>query len=93
MKDLSKFRQDYAIYTPAISSAYSGFLSRPDNRELAEELTWLKQDKSFFYPCNLYSAGHAELDIEKCKERDWFMHNRDKENTLIIGDSGGFQIE
>lgn len=91
-KDLSKFRQDYAIYTPAISSAYSGFLSRPDNRELGEELTWLKKDKSFFYPCNLYSAGHAELDLEKSKERDWFMYNRDKENTLIIGDSGGFQI-
>jgi len=96
MKDLSKFKKDYAIYTPAISSAYSGFLSRPDNRELGEKLTWLKQNNPpnnpFFYECNLYSAGHVELDPEKSKESDWFIHNRDKENTLMIGDSGGFQI-
>jgi hypothetical protein len=45
----------------------------------------------FPYRWSLYSGGHANLDLTK---QDWsedMVRNRDP-NTLILGDSGGFQI-
>ena len=46
----------------------------------------------YHYPYSLYSAGHAELDPAKGPTREPMIHNRDRENTIILGDSGGFQI-
>jgi hypothetical protein len=40
----------------------------------------------------LYSAGHAELDINKDVPKEDMIRNRDRDNTWLLGDSGGFQI-
>ena len=57
-----------------------------------EQLNWLNDQKALFpYRWSLYSGGHANLDLAK---QDWsedMVRNRDP-NTLILGDSGGFQI-
>ena len=48
--------------------------------------------KSFGYKWALYSAGHAQLDIAKSDITESMVQKRDRKNTLIVGDSGGFQI-
>jgi hypothetical protein len=57
-----------------------------------EQLNWLNDQKALFpYKWSLYSGGHANLDLAK---QDWsedMVRNRDP-STLILGDSGGFQI-
>jgi hypothetical protein len=57
-----------------------------------EQMNWLNLTKSLFpYKWSLYSGGHANLDLSK---QDWsedMVRNRDP-NTLVLGDSGGFQI-
>jgi hypothetical protein len=57
-----------------------------------EGLDYLTDNGYFNYNHSLYSAGHATLDLDKAKEREGMVANRDKENTMILGDSGGFQI-
>lgn len=50
-----------------------------------------KNEKHLFYPANLYSAGHAHLDPTKSNEREVMIQSRNREKTVLIGDSGGFQ--
>ena len=47
---------------------------------------------AFTYKWTLYSAGHADLDINKEVPKEDMVRNRDRENTWLLGDSGGFQI-
>lgn len=49
------------------------------------------KNEHFHYPYGLYSAGHAYLDIEKSHKREPIVQERDRENTILVGDSGGFQ--
>lgn len=52
-----------------------------------------KQDDWLFYwPYNLYSAGHARLDPAESQVKEPMIQNRDRAKTVILGDSGGFQI-
>ena len=95
----------YAVFTPALSGFYVHYISKqqhfdyvPKERIPAkfengiEGMNFLNADKGYFhYGFALYSAGHAQLDIQKAMEAEGMVHNRDP-NTLIIGDSGGFQI-
>ena len=46
----------------------------------------------FNYKWGLYSAGHAKLDIEKSKVQEAFVQDRPRDKTIILGDSGGFQV-
>jgi hypothetical protein len=39
----------------------------------------------------LYSGGHANLDLAEPDTSEDMVRNRDP-NTLMLGDSGGFQI-
>lgn len=58
-----------------------------------ESLNYLnEQEGAFTYKWTLYSAGHAELDINKFSPKEDMIRNRDRENTWALGDSGGFQI-
>lgn len=50
-----------------------------------------KNEHHLFYPANLYSAGHAHLDPQKSNEREIMIQSRNREKTVLIGDSGGFQ--
>jgi hypothetical protein len=102
--NLTAKQSDYAVFLPAISGFYATFIGKQRNEEYVdparfpqgltdmEQLNWLNSQKSLFpYKWSLYSGGHANLDLTK---QDWsedMVRNRDP-NTLILGDSGGFQI-
>ncbi len=71
----------------------------PDNRipsnfqNNVESLNYLNaQEGAFTYKWCLYSAGHADLDTTKIVPKEDMVRNRDRENTWLLGDSGGFQI-
>jgi hypothetical protein len=102
--NLTAKQKDYAVFLPAISGFYATFVGKQRNEQYVdptrfpqgltdmEQLNWLNAQKSLFpYKWSLYSGGHANLDLTK---QDWsedMVRNRDP-NTLILGDSGGFQI-
>ena len=71
----------------------------PDNRipnnfqNNVESLNYLNSSEgAFTYKWTLYSAGHADLDTTKFVPKEDMVRNRDRENTWLLGDSGGFQI-
>jgi len=72
--------------------------NRPNGLPVGLEHGWqgldfLKDENTYFHYDNaLYSAGHAALDLEKSKQREGMVANRDKNKTTLVGDSGGFQI-
>ena len=102
--DLTSKQKDYAVFLPAISGFYATFIGKQRNELYVdparfpqgltdmEQMNWLDSQKALFpYKWSLYSGGHANLDLTK---QDWsedMVRNRDP-NTLILGDSGGFQI-
>ena len=58
-----------------------------------EGMNWLNPDAGYFqYHWSLYSAGHAELDINKHSPKEDMVRNRNRATSFILGDSGGFQI-
>jgi len=104
--NLTAKQSDYALFLPALSGFYSGYIGRqrgganiidsarmPAGIQDMEMLNWLNAQKGLFpYKWSLYSAGHANLDLNK---QDWgedMVRNRDRANTFLLGDSGGFQI-
>lgn len=97
----------WAKYLPAISGFYTTHLGKdqadpnfipaervPEKFELGMQgLNFLDRENSYFnYEYALYSAGHAERNLSKCNDREPMIHRRDRKNTVLIGDSGGFQI-
>jgi hypothetical protein len=104
--NLTAKQKDYAVFLPALSSFYSRDVSKqrldptyidpariPAKFENGiEGMNWLNDQVGYFtYKWSLYSAGHADLDVNKPPGRDDMVRNRDP-NTFILGDSGGFQI-
>ena len=103
--DLTSKQNDYAIFLPALSGFYATFIGkqRVDNTYVdparfpagitdMEQLNWLNdKDGLFPYKWSLYSAGHANLDLTTPDPGEDMVRNRDP-NTIILGDSGGFQI-
>ena len=58
-----------------------------------ESLNYLNaKEGAFTYKWTLYSAGHADLDTTKFVPKEDMVRNRDRDNTWLLGDSGGFQI-
>ena len=105
--DLDPRNKDYAIFLPSISGFYNTFISKQregnnfieDSRIPAEfengieGMNFLNKEKAYFhYSHALYSAGHAQLDLNKSWVQESMVQQRDKPNTFILGDSGGFQI-
>ena len=97
----------WAKYLPAISGFYTTHLGKaladenfvpadrvPEQFELGlQGLNFLDPDNSYYtYKYGLYSAGHAERKLDKCDDREPMIHKRDREKTILVGDSGGFQI-
>jgi len=104
--NLTNKQKDYALFLPALSGFYATFIGKqrenndyvdparfPQGITDMEQLNWLNAQKGLFtYKWSLYSAGHANLDTTK---QDWgedMVRNRDRANTFVLGDSGGFQI-
>ena len=104
--NLTPLQKDYAVYLPAISSFYSTYVAKqrlekfvPDDRipkgfdRGIEGMNFLNPEEGYFtYKYALYSAGHAQLDLEKSMEQESMIQQRDRPNTMILGDSGGYQI-
>jgi len=104
--NLTPLQKDYAVYLPAISSFYSTYIAKqrlekfiPDDRVPAgfdrgiEGMNFLNPEQGYFtYKYGLYSAGHAQLDLKKSMVQESMIQQRDRSNTMILGDSGGYQI-
>jgi len=104
--NLTPRQKDYAVYLPAISSFYSTYVAKqrlgefvPTERIPAgfdrgiEGMNFLNPEAGYFtYKYGLYSAGHAQLDLQKSIEQESMIQQRDRGNTMILGDSGGYQI-
>jgi hypothetical protein len=102
--NLTAKQNDYAVFLPAISGFYATFIGKqrsdPNYVDPArmpvgldmEMMNWLNDQKGLFpYKWSLYSGGHANLDLTKSDPSEDMVRNRDP-STLILGDSGGFQI-
>jgi len=105
--NLTSKQLDYAVFLPALSGFYATYVGKqrhdpnyvdpariPADFETGiEGLNWLNPDAAYFpYHWALYSAGHAELDISKHSPKEDMVRNRDRANSFVLGDSGGFQI-
>jgi hypothetical protein len=104
--DLSILNRDYACYLPAISSFYSTYIAKQRlEKFIADEripkgfdrgiegMNFLNPEAGYFtYKYGLYSAGHAQLDVVKAQTQESMIQQRDRGNTMILGDSGGYQI-
>jgi hypothetical protein len=104
--DLTPLQKDYAVYLPAISSFYSTYVDKQRKEEFVpsdripkgfdrgiEGMNFLNPEQGYFYyKYALYSAGHAQLDIEKSLDQELMIQQRDRNKTMILGDSGGYQI-
>lgn len=103
----SKGRSKWAIFLPALSGFYATYVGKqrfdpnyvdpariPADFETGiEGLNWLNPQAAYFpYKWALYSAGHAELDINKVSPKEDMIRTRDRKNSFVLGDSGGFQI-
>ena len=105
-RDLTATQNDYAVFLPALSGFYATYVGKQRYDEYVdkaripsnftngvESLNYLnKQEGLFNYHWTLYSAGHAELDVNKHAPKEDMVRNRDRNNSWILGDSGGFQI-
>ncbi len=101
--NLTEQQKDYAIFLPALSGFYATFVGKQRREEYVENsripypnmesINWLNKKEGLFnYHWSLYSAGHAELDINKDAPKELMIRERDRENSWLLGDSGGFQI-
>jgi hypothetical protein len=105
-RDLTSKQEDYAYFLPATSGFYSTFIGKQrygnyvDPARLpasftngVEGLNYLDPDRGmFYYDHCLYSAGHANLDLNKPDETEDMFRNRNRATSWVLGDSGGFQI-
>ena len=96
----------YAVFLPATSGFYGTYIGKqrygnyvdpariPKNfTNGVESLNYLEPDKGlFYYDHCLYSAGHANLDLNKPDEKEDMFRNRNRATSWVLGDSGGFQI-
>ncbi len=105
-KNLTATQNDYAYFLPATSGFYSTFIGKqrygnyvdpariPKSlKNGVESLNYLDPDKgAFYYDHCLYSAGHANLDLNKQDDSEDMFRNRNRATSWVLGDSGGFQI-
>lgn len=103
--NLTSKQNDYAVFLPAISGFYATFIGKqrvandyvdparfPQGLTDMEQMNWLNAQQGLFpYRWSLYSGGHANLDLNKEDASENMVRKRDP-NTVMLGDSGGFQI-
>lgn len=104
--NLTPLQKDYAVYLPAISSFYSTYISKQRLEEFVpntripqgfdrgiEGMNFLNEEQGYFtYKYGLFSAGHAQLDLKKSLVQESMIQQRNRNQTMILGDSGGYQI-
>lgn len=99
-------KSEWALFLPALSSFFISGLGKqregenyfdssriPPTLSDVECLNFLNDKKGMFtYKWVLYSAGHADLVNYKTNSNESIVVNRDRSNTFLLADSGGFQI-
>jgi len=86
-----------AIYLPAISANYADFarngaFKRPLVGLVPGDLDFLRPGSRYFsYPFALYSAGQV-IRTEAMQPKACMVTQRDRSQTILLGDSGGFQV-
>ena len=104
--NLTAEQKDYAVFLPAVSGFYATFIGKQRSMEYVEtaripknfthgveSLNFLNPNEGQFqYKWCLYSAGHADLDINRDSPKEDMFRQRDKSTSWALGDSGGFQI-
>lgn len=96
--DYTKRYRDYARFTPAISEMYTRFVTATDPKRPCpvpqSDLDFLDPKSNLFHISSaLYSAGQAAKSEKLATTQDCMVTARDRSNTLVLGDSGGFQIQ
>ena len=105
-RDLTTAQNDYATFLPALSGFFATYVGKQRYAEYVEKtrvpsnfpndvesMNWLnKKEGMFNYHWTLYSAGHAELNVNKHSPKEDMVRNRDRTTSWMLGDSGGFQI-
>lgn len=99
-RDYSEVRAfaNAALYMPALSLTYVNAL---DGLVLPHHLRFTAKDLQFtnpnsnlcFYPWVLYSAGQAAQTDKMAQHRNWLTRGNHDPRVVLIGDSGGFQIQ
>jgi hypothetical protein len=104
--NLTPLQRDYAVYLPAISCFYSNYPSKQRLEEFVPKyripqgfdrgiqgMDFLDDENGYYtYKYGLFSAGHATLDPQKSWVADSMVQQRNRNNTIVVGDSGGYQI-
>lgn len=84
-----------AIYLPAISEGWARMVYEgkpfPGLNITAADLNFLDPTNRLFrYPYALYSAGQHNTAVAI---KDDIVSQRDRDETIVLGDSGGFQVQ
>ena len=97
---------EWALFLPAVSSFYIAGIGKQREGETyfpasripvsfngdVEKLNFLNSKEGLYtYKWGLYSAGHANLDIN-VDDHDESVIRKREAGTFMLGDSGGFQI-
>jgi len=92
--------REHAMFLPSCSSFYVKTISGAHGQKRMpkglvngmDSINYMLKDRGlFYYKYNLYSAGHACLDLERSKTLESMIWNRSP-GTVVLGDSGGYQI-
>lgn len=85
-----------ARYLPAISHQFAIFAALPQFQFAgftSNDLDYLSRSSLFRYPVGLSSAGQAIQKSGAVRQRRTMVSQRNRANTFIITDSGGFQVQ
>ena len=96
MDDFNKRWDDYAVYLPSIQKAYAKAATKTADKNRAlpngvtlKSLNFLNpKSKLWNYKYGLYSVGQFRIG----ETQGDIVTNRDIKQTIVLGDSGGFQI-
>lgn len=86
-----------ALFFPAISPSYMSSAARPQFAHpvpgiVPADMNYLDPAAPFHYPFTLFSAGQVNPKTATATVRQDMVSTRDRSATVVIGDSGGYQI-
>jgi len=99
-ENLTEQYKGYAVYLPSLQANYANYATKANNETTRAkkipknfDTRWLNflDTNSKLWHCGytLYSCG--QFDNKQIRTRD-IIAERDRENSIVIGDSGGFQL-
>ena len=96
MDDFNKRWDNFAVYLPSIQKSYAKVAIKADDktRTMPKDVTMRSlnfinpKNKLWHYKYALYSAGQFKIG----ETQSDMVTTRDEKQTVILGDSGGFQI-